>query len=63
MSRVPFHVLNLEVVKLYEKPFESSEVEAINKHCEYITDFIRAAGWTEEDFIRAMFGFDDHLTN
>lgn len=59
MARVSFEVLNVEVSKLYEKRFHPSEVNAINKHCEYIGEFIRACGWTEEEFIRAMFGFDD----
>jgi hypothetical protein len=63
LPRVPFEVLNVEVSKLYEKQFNPSEVDAINKHCEYIGEFIRACGWSETEFIRAMFGLDDPNIN
>lgn len=65
MTKLPYDYVSKEVDKLYEKEFSSKEYEAINKHCEFIADFIRACGWTEENFIRAMMGFEplDKLTN
>jgi hypothetical protein len=58
VHKLPYEYVSREVDKLYEKQIDSSETEAINKHCEFIADFIRACGWTEEEFIRAMFGFE-----
>jgi len=58
MNKLPYEYVSREVDKLYKKEFDPSETEAINKHCEFIADFIRACGWTEEEFIRAMFGFE-----
>jgi hypothetical protein len=47
-----------EVDKLYEKQFEDHETAAIEAHCEFIAEFIRACGWTEEEYIRALNGFE-----
>jgi hypothetical protein len=58
MLKLPFDYVDREVDKLYQKEFDSSEVDAINKHCEFIADFIRACGWTEDEYIRAMFRFE-----
>lgn len=58
MNKLPYEYVSREVDKLYEKEFDPSDTETINKHCEFIVDFIRACGWTEEEFIRAMFGFE-----
>ncbi len=58
MNKLPYEYVSREVDKLYEKEFDSSETGAIEKHCEFIAAFIRACGWTEDEFIRAMFGFE-----
>jgi len=58
VNKLPYDYVTREVDKLYEKRFDDSEVDAINKHCEFIADFIRACGWTEEEYIRAMMGFE-----
>lgn len=63
VAKLPYEYVNREVDKLYEKRFEDHEVDAINKHCEFIAEFIRACGWTEDEYIRAMMGFAPLDTN
>jgi hypothetical protein len=48
--RVPYAIVALEVEKLYSQKFDDSQVEAIEKHCEYIADFIKACSWTEDEY-------------
>ena len=61
MNKIKFEILSLEVEKLYLKEFEDKDVSGINEHCEFIADFINAAGWTEEEYIRRMFDFDKNV--
>lgn len=58
MHKQPAEYVMREVDKLYEKQFEDHETNAIEKHCEFIAEFIRACGWTEEEYIRALMGFE-----
>lgn len=51
--RQPVEYLLKEVDKLYEKKVSGA---AIDDHCDFIAAFIRACGYTEEDYIRAYSG-------
>ena len=57
MVKLPYGYVSLHVDKMYEKRFDESNLEGINKHCEFIAEFIKACGYTEEEYIRAMMGF------
>lgn len=52
MSRVAFEVVDLHVSKMYNKKFDENDIEGIHKHCESIAEFMKACGWTEEEFVR-----------
>lgn len=52
--RTPYNQLYVEVNKLYAKSFDESDVKGINEWCEYIAEFIKANGWTEDEFNRYM---------
>lgn len=54
----PAEYVMREVDKLYEKQFDPSQTAAIEAHCEFIAEFIRACGWTEEEYIRALMNFE-----
>lgn len=56
MLKLPAEYVLREVDKLYSKEFEDHEVEAIHQHCTFITEFIRACGWTEDEYFRALMG-------
>jgi hypothetical protein len=56
--KVPFVYLSKQVDELYDKQFSLNDNKGIENHCEFIVAFINAAGWSEEEYIRAMFGFD-----
>lgn len=49
-TKVPYEVMALEVEKLYQKEFPKND-PAITKHCEFIAEFIRSCGWTEEEYM------------
>ena len=48
--RIPFCVLSLEVEKLYQKEFPEGNDKAIEEHCNYISDFILACGYSVEEY-------------
>ena len=48
-TRIPYEVMALEVEKLYQKDFPPHD-PAITAHCEFIAEFIRSCGWTEEEY-------------
>jgi hypothetical protein len=58
ITKLPYDYVSLQVDKLYERNFDENNIEGINNHCEFIADFIKACGWDEESFIRAMMGFE-----
>jgi len=58
VTKLPYEYVSREVDKLYEKQFEENDLVSIDKHCAFIVDFLNACGWTEDEFIRAMFGFE-----
>jgi hypothetical protein len=58
MIKQPYYYVAAQVDKLYEKKFDESDTISINKHCEFIADYINACGYAEEEFIRIMMGFD-----
>lgn len=56
-TKLPYEYVSKEVDKLYEKQFSEDDAVSIEQHCLFIVDFLHACGWTEEEYIRAMFGF------
>jgi hypothetical protein len=55
-GRLPFSYVNDQVDKLYEKKIDPKDTAAIDEHCAFIASYINSCGWTEEQFIRGMFG-------
>lgn len=53
MIRLPWAQLSIEVDKLYNKVFDENDIKGINEHCNFIVEFIHAAGWTEEEYMAA----------
>jgi hypothetical protein len=49
--KLPYAVLSLEVDKLYPPHYELKPGETAESHCEDITDFIEACGWTVEEYL------------
>lgn len=45
-----------EVDLLYRKEFLPTQLKEIENHCEFIAEYIRSAGYTEEEYIRLMSG-------
>jgi len=54
MSKVAFETLDLQVASMYQKKFDENDIEAINKYCESIAEFIKACGWTEEEYVQRL---------
>jgi len=49
VARVPYEVMAYQVEILYQKEFPPHD-PAITQHCEFIAEFIRSCGWTEEEY-------------
>lgn len=58
MNRIPFEIMTIEVDKLYDKWFAEEDENALSKHIDFIRVFINSCGWSEEEYCRRMFGFD-----
>lgn len=58
MIKLPYEYVTREVDKLYEKEFDENDLGGIDAHCAFIVEFLNACGWTEDSYIRAMFGFE-----
>lgn len=61
--KVPFSILLSQVDKLYEKSFDKNDLEGINKHCDFIREFVNASGWDEVEFIKEMIGVNNESLN
>jgi len=51
MTRIPFPIVMLQVETMFQKDIPEDNDEAILQHCELITEFIRACGYTEEEYL------------
>lgn len=58
MKKIPFHIVDVEVSKLYDKKFDHSDTKGIEDHCEFIASFIESCGYTIEEYFRISMGFD-----
>lgn len=61
MTRLPYTYVSQQLDKMYEKSFQETDpadIEAVNKSCDFIREFINSCGWSEEDYIRVMMGYD-----
>lgn len=47
MNRLPFDYVDREVEKLYDKKLDGP----LEDHISFISSFIEACGWTEEEFM------------
>lgn len=53
--KINSNILLIEVDKLYQKKFDESDIEGVNKHIYYIRTFINACGYTEEEYQNLCF--------
>jgi hypothetical protein len=60
IEKVPFAYLSFEVERLYAKEFDPEKDMEIAEHCEFITEFVKSCGWTEEEY---MFRHFNTVTN
>lgn len=50
--KLPYAQLYVQVGKLYD--YTLTDEKAIEEHCEFIRQFIEAAGWNVDDYILTM---------
>lgn len=51
MTKIAYPILAMEVERLYQVQFDENDMEAIEKHIDFIATFIRSAGWDEEEYL------------
>lgn len=61
MKRVAYETVALQVEKLYD--FSIVDDKKIDERCLLIQEFIESCGWSIEDYIRVMMGFDSPSSN
>ena len=49
-NKIPYRILALQVELLYQKEFDDNNLKAIEDHCEYIAQYIKACGWDELEY-------------
>lgn len=57
-ERITFAVVELEVLKLYEKGYHLTDNNDIVNHFDFISEFISACGWSPDDYTAHQFGWD-----
>jgi hypothetical protein len=53
-ERIPFALVEIEVLKLYERGYELTDVNDIVNHFDFITTFIGACGWNVDDYTEEL---------
>lgn len=56
--KLPYAYVSSHVDRLYDKMFDEDDLVGIDKHCDFIREFINACGYSEDEFIRLMMGFE-----
>ena len=51
ITKIPFDIVCFEVEKLYLKDIDESINEQVEKHSEFITNFINACGYTFDEYM------------
>jgi hypothetical protein len=59
--KIPYDQVAYQVEVLYQKEFAPEQDAAITKHCEFIAEFIRACGWTEDEYFERWMKEQDKL--
>lgn len=54
--KVPFAQVEIELQKLYD--YSITDPNKIEERLDLINEFVESCGWTIEEYIREMFGFD-----
>jgi len=53
--KMNYFQLAIEVEKLYAKQVDESDV---NEHIEFISEFIKSCGWTEEEYMECWLKYN-----
>jgi hypothetical protein len=48
-QKIPYEIMAYQVELLYQKDFPPHDA-AITAHCEFIAEFIKSCGWTEDEY-------------
>ncbi len=58
MNKVPFHIVEIFVNKMYDQMMSSNDESKINIIISNIVKFLHRCGWTEEQYTSYMMGYD-----
>lgn len=53
-NKIPFTLVEIEVLKLYERGYVLTNTDDIVKHFDFISEFIGAGGWSIDDYTREL---------
>ena len=59
--KIPYEQIAIEVEKLYAQQIDIDDLQAVEEHCNYITQFIESCGWTVEEYtVKSLEDFTNH---
>lgn len=58
MPKLPFDYVSRHVDDMFSKSENLDDDAEIDKSCQLVSEFIKACGWDETEFWRAMYGHD-----
>lgn len=56
--RQPYEITRSGLEKLFAKRINLDDKKEVEEHCNLIQEFLDACGWTSEEYIVEMFGFN-----
>jgi len=56
--KVPFEIVDNEITKMYDELISSDDESKINEIVTRIVDFLHRCGWTQEQYVSYMMGYD-----
>ena len=56
--KVPFEIVDLEVTKMYKIDISRMTDEQVEKHFANIKEYVLACGWSPEQYVEKLFGFN-----
>lgn len=61
--RIQFEIVSLQVEKLFKETVSLTDVNEINKQFDFIREFIESTGWSYDDYVDHMMGWNKELNN
>ena len=59
-NRVQYEIVAIEVERLYARQFPPNSDKEIEKHIQYIVEYLHACGWEEDEYLERWMSEQDN---